>query len=270
MNYQLLLDEIKAIAVLQGELAEKALKSPASVDFLHKSEKGHTDLDPVTALDKHIEREFYVRLSEKFPELGFFLEEHPELNDTSKEHICYIDPIDGTKYFAKDIPLFCTMVGVTRGGEPVLGVTYNPISGQLYAAAEGIPATINGKPISVSAEKDLTNAILSLDMVTHREHWEIEKEWINQKMVELNNAAKRIRLFGAGGLSCAWVASGGLDGYVDMWGHKGKIFDIVAGKALIKYAGGKVLDLKIPGLAEPRFIGGNQEIVDRVSEVLLS
>ena len=44
----------------------------------------------------------------------------------------------------------------------------------------------------------------------------------------------------------------------------------MAGKALIKYAEGKTIDLQIPGIDQPRFIGGNEYIVDAISEILLS
>jgi len=270
-QYEALLKEIQRIAVEEGGIVSRAFHDPASIDFIMKGDDVHNDTEPVTALDLHVEDAFHTQLKKKFPELGFYLEERPENNDDSKELTCYIDPIDGTKYFSKNIPMFSMMVGIMRGDEPVLGVVYNPLTKQLYAGAEGIPTTMNGKPVSVSTTETLEAAIISLDMSSHKEHWEEEKNWMNKKITELNTQAKRIRLWGLGGLSLAWVATGGIDAYVDMWGHKGKIFDIVAGKALVKYAaGGTVIDLEVPGIAEPRCVAGNKKLVEKIREVLMS
>lgn len=270
MDYQELLKEIKIIAIEQGELLQRAFKNPEDVDFIAKTnEEWNGDAtDVVTVLDKEVEVAFHRRLSAKFPELGFNLEEQAHLNEDS-EYVCYIDPIDGTKYFANNIPLFCISVGVIKNGEPVLGMVYNPISEQMYAGAEGIPTTVNEKEVSVGDNADINKAILSLDMASRKENWESEKEWMIKKVSEFNVLAGRIRLFGLGALSCAWVAAGSIGGFVSIWGHGSKPYDIAAGKALIKYAGGKIVDLEIPGIAAPRFVGGNPELVDQICEILL-
>lgn len=269
MDYQKLLTEIRLICIEQGELLEKALKSPDDIKFIIKDRANWSETEIATKLDQLIEEELYTRLSKKFPELGFYLEENPDLNDESKEFTCFIDPIDGTRYFAKNVPFFAISVGVMHGETPVLGVVYNPISEQLYAGAENIPTMLNNRQIKVSQEQLLNNSVLSLDVASHKENWKDEKDWMNQKVVELNLAAGKIRLFGNGSLSCAWTASGGIDGYVSIWGHGSKPFDIAAGKALIKYAGGKIIDLEIPGLTQPRFIGANPKLVEQISEILL-
>jgi myo-inositol-1(or 4)-monophosphatase len=185
MDYQKLLNAIKNIALRQGEILAEAFHNPDSIrSEYEKSKKWESDLDITTHLDREIEKAFYNRLSEKFPELGFYLEEHPDLNDVDREFVCYIDPIDGTKHFAKGIPLFNMSIGVTRNKEPVLGLTYNPIARQLHAGAEGIPTELNGKPVEVSRTDRLENAFIALDVATHKENWEKEKEWMNRKITE--------------------------------------------------------------------------------------
>ncbi|CAN2045191.1 hypothetical protein GMMP1_1500023 [Candidatus Magnetomoraceae bacterium gMMP-1] len=272
MNYQKLLNEIKSIALSQGKILAEAFHNPSEINIdFEKSKKWKSDLDITTDFDKKIEEVFYNNLRKKFPELGFCLEEHPNLDDETKEYVCYIDPIDGTKHFAKQIPLFNMSIGVTKANEPVLGLTYNPIANQLHAGAEGIPTTLNKRPVRVSDTKELDNAFIALDVSTHKENWEEEKDWINRKIVDFNLKAKRIRLFSVGAVVTSWVAHGGLDAYVSMWGHASKPYDIAAGKALIKYSeGGKIVELKIPGIAQPRFVGGNKELVEEICEVLLN
>ena len=271
MDYVKLLDEIKAITVQQGEILEHALKSDKDIKYYlnKKNSKDLGDIDLNTELDKEIEKVFYVSLSKDFPQLGFHLEEQPELNDSSKEFTCFIDPIDGSKYFAKKVPFFAISIGNMRGDEPVLGVIYNPISNQLYAGGEGIPTTLNGKKVSVSSQKSVKKAIISACLSSHKENWDSEKDWMMKKLTILLLNFGKVRLLGNGALSCAWTSSGGIDGFVSLWGHESKPYDIMAGKALIKYAGGKTVDLKIPGIKQPRFVGGNEVLVDEICEILL-
>ncbi len=271
MNYVKLLTEINKLVVKEGELLQKALSSEDALESHLKTnlEKGWTDRDLNTELDEKIELEIYNKISKEFPELGFHLEEHQDLNSDKKEYTCFIDPIDGSKYFAKKVPVFAISVGVMKGDKPMLGVIYNPISNQLYSGAEGIPTTLNGKNVKISDETNPQSAMISVDLASHKENWESERDWMNQKLTELINNFGKVRLLGNGALSCAWTASGGLDAFVSLWGHGSKPFDIMAGKALIKYAGGKTIDLKIPGIEQPRFIGGNEVLVEEISRILL-
>jgi myo-inositol-1(or 4)-monophosphatase len=272
MNYVKLLESINELVVKEGEFLQKALLSNDALNFHLKSNKNKnwSDLDLNTELDEKIEMDIYNKLSKEFPELGFLLEEHEELNNKGKEFTCFIDPIDGSKYFAKKVPFFAISVGVLKGDVPVLGVIYNPISNQLYSAAEGIPTTLNGVEVKVSEETNPQSAMISVDLASHKENWDSEKVWMNEKLAQLINNFGKVRLFGNGALSCAWSATGGLDAFVSLWGHGSKPFDIMAGKALIKYAGGKTIDLRIPGIKQPRFIGGNEVLVEEISRILLT
>jgi myo-inositol-1(or 4)-monophosphatase len=272
MNYQILLDEIKSTALEQGEILVRAFRDPDILKTkFEKSKKWKDDLDITTHLDIEIEKAFYDRLSKKFPFLGFNLEENTELNDSNKELVCYIDPIDGTKHFAKGIPLFAISVGIMKNNEPVLGLVYNPLADQLHTGAEGIPTTLNGHPAQVSDTNRLENAFIALDVSTHKTNWDKEKDWMNKKITEFNLKAKRIRLFSVGSIVTSWVSHGGLDAYVSIWGHASKPFDIAAGKALIKYSkGGMITDCNVEGLSEPRFVGGNEKLVNEICEILTS
>lgn len=270
INYEQLLNTIKSIAFEQGKILAQAFRDPNTIrQEFEKSSKWKDDLDITTNLDREIERAFYDGLNKKFKYLGFCLEEHAELNNEEKEFVCYIDPIDGTKHFAKKIPLFCISVGITRNKEPVLGLTYNPVSDQLHAAAEGIPTTLNGSRVKVSGTDKVENAFIALDVATHKENWEKEKAWMNKKIIEFNLRAKRIRLFSVGAVVTSWVSHGGLDAFVSIWGHGSKPFDIAAGKALIKYSeGGRIVDCDIASLSQPRFVGGNPKLVDEICDIL--
>ncbi|HLD03191.1 MAG TPA: inositol monophosphatase family protein [Candidatus Dojkabacteria bacterium] len=269
LDYADLLKTISNLLITQGKILQSAFLHPESYRVLKKDfGKEYGNLDFVTNLDDTIESAIYINLKKKYPDLGFYLEEHPHLNDTNKEFVCFIDALDGTKWFINNVPLFSMLIGIVKNQEPVLGATYFPITNQIFLGAEGQPTTLNGKQVFVSKTRKVNNAIVSVEDSTHGRTWEKEKDWINNKIILLNNKCQRIRLLGSGGLSCAWAAAGFLDCYIDIFGHADKPFDITAGKALVKYAGGKVAELKIVGFASPRLIMGNYLIVEQISELL--
>ncbi|HBE83658.1 MAG TPA: inositol monophosphatase, partial [Blastocatellia bacterium] len=70
------------------------------------------------------------------------------------------DPLDGTTNYAHGYPCFCVTIALEHNGEIVSGVTYDPTRDELFAAEKGRGATLNGKPIRVSATAELGNALL--------------------------------------------------------------------------------------------------------------
>jgi fructose-1,6-bisphosphatase/inositol monophosphatase family enzyme len=92
----------------------------AVVDAERKS-----DGTPVTVADREAESLMRRRIRERFPDHGILGEEFGEdLPDASTRWI--LDPIDGTKSFMRGIPLYGVLIGVERGGEPVVGVAHFP------------------------------------------------------------------------------------------------------------------------------------------------
>lgn len=234
MDLKLLLDQITNLAIEQGEVLYKGFDKYDELGFETKQD----EVDIVTQLDREVEDAFYSTLSQNFPELGFQLEENASINDSTKEYTCFIDPIDGTKYFAKGVPLFSISVGVMRRSEPVLGMVYNPMTKQLYSASEVSPTMLNGIRVKASSKPDLKSSIISADFASHKGRTEHEAEWMKSTLMSLIDECYRVRLLGQGALSCAWTAVGAMDGIISLQGHAEKPFDIAAGKALIKYSEG--------------------------------
>jgi fructose-1,6-bisphosphatase/inositol monophosphatase family enzyme len=61
-----------------------------------------------------------------------------------------VDPLDGTTNFVHGYPFSCVSIGLAVRRQPVVGVVFNPVLGELFAAAQGHGATLNGAPIRVS------------------------------------------------------------------------------------------------------------------------
>ena len=59
-----------------------------------------------------------------------------------------VDPLDGTANFVHGFPFSCTSIALCVGGEPVVGVVYNPIIGELFSASKGRGAFLNGRRLA--------------------------------------------------------------------------------------------------------------------------
>jgi histidinol-phosphatase len=118
------------------------------------------DKSPVTAADKEAEQVVRDMISHRFPVDAILGEEFGVVaGDSQYEWI--IDPIDGTKSFISGVPLYSTLVGMTEGGVPVIGVIAIPALGELIIAAKGLGAWYGAKPLnSMGAEPSVFEAEL--------------------------------------------------------------------------------------------------------------
>ncbi len=104
-----------------------------------------SDLSPVTVADREAEAAMRALIERRFPAHGIIGEEHGSTR-ADAESVWVLDPIDGTKSFICGIPLFGTLIALTRRGRPVLGIIDQPILGERWLGAAGRPTTLNGAP----------------------------------------------------------------------------------------------------------------------------
>ena len=102
------------------------------------------DKSPVTEADVRCEIAIREILESRFPAYGFFGEETGS-RDEGAESLWLVDPIDGTKAFVREYPMFSTQIALMRRGEIVLGVSSAPVYGELSFAERGRGAYLNGK-----------------------------------------------------------------------------------------------------------------------------
>jgi inositol-phosphate phosphatase / L-galactose 1-phosphate phosphatase / histidinol-phosphatase len=117
------------------------------------------DLSPVTAADREAEETMRALIERHFPEHGILGEEFGGVREDA-EFVWVLDPIDGTKSFISGVPLFGTLIALTRNRRPVLGVIDQPISRERWTGASGHPSTLNGAVIRSRACPDLAVATL--------------------------------------------------------------------------------------------------------------
>ena len=170
---------LKAAEQIVRDAGAKARQMIHRARVLEHKEHG----DIVTDGDLCVEEHVISSLKKLFPDHGFVSEEKgTERGDA--EYVWTLDPIDGTKYYARDVPLYATSLALARNGEPVLGIVFSPELDRLYSARTGNGATLNSRPIHCSAEEHLEQAFICLE-IPSRDSDADERKWALAKVSEL-------------------------------------------------------------------------------------
>jgi len=117
------------------------------------------DKSPVTEADVRAERAIREVLAARTPDYAFFGEETGRSGDG--DALWLVDPIDGTKAFVREYPMFSTQIALMRGGRLVLGVSSAPLYGELAWAERGAGAWLNGRRLAVSDVDSIAGAAVS-------------------------------------------------------------------------------------------------------------
>ena len=113
----------------------------------------------VTEVDKFSETKIIEIIKKDFPDHNILSEEIGAIN-TSSNVKWIIDPIDGTINYAHRIPICCVSIGIEVNGEVVMGIVYNPMSGEQFFSEKGKGAFLNDKKIQVSKQDDFRSALV--------------------------------------------------------------------------------------------------------------
>jgi histidinol-phosphatase len=191
------------------------------------------DKSPVTEADVRCELAIRAILEARFPAYGFYGEETGS-HDEDAESLWLVDPIDGTKAFVREYPMFSTQIALMRRGEIVLGVSSAPVYGEIAYAERGCGAYLNGKPVAVSQVSTLESAALSSG---NMKSLATGRQW--KRYGELIAQVGRIRGYGDF-LHYHLLASGKIDAVIET---DVNILDIAACVAIVTEAGGRFTDL---------------------------
>ncbi len=114
------------LAHTAGGIAQAHFRKPIIVE-----NKGGSAFDPVTNADRAIERVLRAAIVDRYPDHGIIAEEEGERAGRG-EYTWYIDPIDGTRAFMTGSPLWGTLIGLTRGVQPLFGVLVQPVLEEVF------------------------------------------------------------------------------------------------------------------------------------------
>lgn len=215
--------------------AARALKRDfGEVENLQVSRKGPGDF--VSNADRRSEMIIREYLEKARPGYSFIMEEEGVVKGTDADNCWHIDPLDGTSNFLHGIPHFAISIGLEREGAIYAGVIYDPIKDELFMAEKGKGAFLNNRRIRVAARIDLDDAVFACGLpgIAGDNH----PVFLNEAQKIMARVAG-LRRFGAAALDMAYVACGRYDAY---WERGPKSWDIAAGIAMIREAGGFVSD----------------------------
>jgi histidinol-phosphatase len=149
-----------AVAVAQkaGQLALSYFDQGLAVEW-------KADRSPVTLADREAERQLRSALLAAFPNDGFLGEESGEQIGSSG-YRWIIDPIDGTRSFVRNIPIWATLVGLEYNGDPIAGVCEMPAMKQTFRALRGDGAYRDNRRIRVSDVTSLSESMMFYSSVS--------------------------------------------------------------------------------------------------------
>ena len=123
--------------------------------------KGEVDI--VTESDRRSEAIVVGRLRRYFPQHEIVAEEGSGGPKGNARYRWHVDPLDGTTNFAHGYPCFAVSIGLLEDGDPIVGVVFNPVSGEMFTAIRGEGAYLNQKQIHVSPIETLAQACSAQD-----------------------------------------------------------------------------------------------------------
>ena len=223
--------------------------------------KGEINL--VTEADLLSEEFIVGRIRRSFPGHDILAEESPDTTKGSSFR-WIIDPLDGTTNYAHGFPIFCVSIALEVDGEILLGAVYSPMLKELFVAAKGEGASLNGSPLAVSRTADLAKGLLGTGFPYDlRETRDNNMNYFRA----LSMSAQAVRRPGAAALDLAYVAAGRFDGF---WELRPMPWDTAAGWLLVTEAGGAVTDIfgAAYGLRSPHILGGNGLINEQMLAVI--
>jgi myo-inositol-1(or 4)-monophosphatase len=234
------LNLVDVLAITREIALEAGVKAKHFWDNGFSQSTKSTAVDVVTEADKAVEALIVERLLAAFPDHHIFGEEGGGVGAPKETaaYRWYIDPIDGTTNFANHIPVFSVSMALTDADmNPIVGVVYNPIDGELYCATKGGGATLNGEPIHVSQKDSLITCVLASGFPYDRDPASTDNNMHEWAQFHLHT--RGLRRMGSAALDCCYVACGRFDGY---WEQKLMPYDVLAGLLCVTEAGGVVTD----------------------------
>lgn len=223
---QTLLDSVQEVVRRAGNIILDHWEAPKDIEY-----KGRVDL--VTQTDVAVESFLTRELSSLLPEATFLAEETASGNELSQT-TWIVDPLDGTTNFAHGLWAVAISVALWREDSLELGVVHLPKTGETFGAQKGCGSRLNGTSISVSKQKDISQALVATGFPYAKQ------ERIQEIIPLLHNVlttCRGVRRMGAAAVDLAYTACGRFDLFYELGL---KPWDTAAGWLLVQEAGGRV------------------------------
>ena len=224
----------------------RMLRDFGEVSSLQVSRKGPGDF--VSNADMLAEKTLIEQLSTDKPDFGFITEESERVEPKNGcSYYWVIDPIDGTTNFLHAVPCFSISVALMDKDEVVAGVSFNPVTNELYYAEKGqgsfLMTPTGNVRLRVSGRNSLDCSLIGSNGYNSTRNRQVIEKVITK--------VASVRYNGSTTMALASVAAGQYDAYI---ATRFKLWDSATGYLLIKEAGGFISDFK-----------GNRNLMDIVN-----
>ena len=227
------------VAAVKLVAAEEIMPRYLKVAHQRKSDGSlctEADIATQTALTRKLQAILNVPvMGEEMP-----VEEQRAIWQAGNDGMWCIDPIDGTSNFVRGLPYFAVSVALLREGNSVLGVVYDPVADEVFAAEQGKGAFLNGDElVGRTGINMLEQALANVDF-----------KRLGTKLVAqlaTNPPYSSQRNFGASALDWCYTAAGRYDVYL----HGGqKLWDYAAGSLILWESGGQACCIECDDFAQ--------------------
>ncbi|MGH9107473.1 MAG: inositol monophosphatase family protein [Acidimicrobiales bacterium] len=219
--------------------------------------------DLVSDADRSIEASLWEETHLAFPEDGFLGEEQGWRQGPTRRRDWVVDPIDGTVNFVNGLPWACCAIAALGADDARAGAVIDPFREEVYLTSSPDGGSeLNGEPMKVATAGDLAGKVVLLEVPSG-----CEPRVLDPVARSVLGHGGSSRMMGSGALALALVAAGRAQAVV----HAGPcIWDVAAGVALVRHAGGVVLGGTGPydrGAPGP-LVAGNAESCQVLQEAL--
>jgi len=192
----------------------------------------------LTEADLALQSHVSARLRAQWPEPLFLGEEMAQAEQQAligaSRPVWCLDPLDGTSNFATGIPYFCVSLALLHAGKVQLGLVYDPVRDECFAADARQGALLNGAPLVVPPSG------LALEQATALVDFKrLDKALATRLVTAVPYASQRS--FGSVALDWCWLAAG--RGHLYLHGRS-RVWDYAAGQFIFAAAGGHACTLQ--------------------------
>ncbi|HEX2173128.1 MAG TPA: inositol monophosphatase family protein [Dehalococcoidia bacterium] len=174
-------------------------------------------------------------LQAEFPDHGLLSEEGETDLEPDGPFTWIVDPLDGSLNYATGIGLYSVSVALAAGNDLVAGALYDPTRDELFTAAAGRGAFLNGERIAVSPQPTLDRATIGMDIGYPEE----SRRQAFDTAVKIRPYIQTVRTLGSSALGLAYAGCGRFGVYYHFWLFP---WDVAAAELIVREAGGLVTD----------------------------
>jgi myo-inositol-1(or 4)-monophosphatase len=150
-----------------------------------------------------------------------------------------VDAVDGAIQYLQGLPQWSVSIALVRDGKPELTALHSPFLGEVYTAARGGGAFLNGVPVTPSSKTDLGLALVGMSQPPFPARQPDAIAATGRAMTVLLPAVGAVRNLGPTSWQVADVASGRMDFFFEFGRDAG---NLLAASLLVTEAGGIVTD----------------------------